>query len=66
MKTFALLFLFLSKATVTLVAKDKVNVVLIFADDQGFGDLGVLAQKKSRLPILIKWQKKGGSLPTLW
>ena len=59
MKTFALLFLFLSKATVTLVAKDKVNVVLIFADDQGFGDLGCFGSKKIKTPNIDQMAKEG-------
>ena len=59
MKTFALLFLFLSKATVTLVAKDKVNVVIIFADDQGYGDLGCFGSKKIKTPNIDQMAKEG-------
>ena len=59
MKTFALLFLLLSKATLTLVAKDKVNVVLIFADDQGYGDLGCFGSKKIKTPNIDQMAKEG-------
>ena len=45
MKTFALSLLFLIKASFFLPGKDKVNVVLIFADDQGYGDLGCFGSK---------------------
>ena len=59
MKNFALLFLFLSKATFALIAKDKVNVVLIFADDQGYGDLGCFGSKKIKTPNIDQMAKEG-------
>ena len=38
---------------------DKVNIVLIFADDQGYGDLGCFGSKKIKRQTLIKWPEEG-------
>ena len=46
MNYLVLTFFLLIWIPVILSASEKVNVVLIFADDQGYGDLGALAQKK--------------------
>ena len=42
------------------------NLVLIFTDDQGYGDLSCLAPLRSRHQILIESPKRAGSLPVSW
>ena len=59
MKSFALSVLFLINVVITLSAKDKVNVVLIFADDQGYGDLGCFGSKKIKTPNIDLMAKEG-------
>ena len=59
MKTFALLTLFFIHAPFYLPGQNKVNVVLIFADDQGYGDLGCFGSKKIKTPNIDQMAKEG-------
>ena len=59
MKSYALLFLSLTHLLLFLSAKDKVNVVLIFADDQGYGDLGCFGSNKIKTPNIDQMAKEG-------
>ena len=45
---------------------DKPNVVIIYADDIGYGDLGCYGAKAVKThPIPTGWRTKGFALPTL-
>ncbi len=59
MKTFALTFFLLINSFFHLWGTDKVNVVLIFADDQGYGDLGCFGSKKIKTPNIDQMAKEG-------
>jgi arylsulfatase A-like enzyme len=59
MKTFALTFFLLINSFYHLWGTDKVNVVLIFADDQGYGDLGCFGSKKIKTPNIDQMAKEG-------
>ena len=59
MKYFSFYFLFFVSVIVFLSAKEKVNVVLIFADDQGYGDLGCFGSQKIKTPNIDQMAKEG-------
>ena len=59
MKNFAFLTLFFLYACISLSAKQKVNVVLIFADDQGYGDLGCFGSLKIQTPNIDQMAAEG-------
>ena len=59
MKTFAFTFFLLINTFFFLLGTDKVNVVLIFADDQGYGDLGCFGSKKIKTPNIDQMAKEG-------
>ena len=59
MNKFALTTFFLFSALINLKAENKVNVVLIFADDQGYGDLGCFGSKKIKTPNIDQMAKEG-------
>ena len=59
MKTLAFTFFLLINTTFHLWGTDKVNVVLIFADDQGYGDLGCFGSKKIKTPNIDQMAKEG-------
>ena len=59
MKTLALIFFLLINTSFHLWGTDKVNVVLIFADDQGYGDLGCFGSKKIKTPNIDQMAKEG-------
>jgi arylsulfatase A-like enzyme len=59
MKAFALTFFLLINSFFHLWGTDKVNVVLIFADDQGYGDLGCFGSKKIKTPNIDQMAKEG-------
>lgn len=59
MKTFAFTFFLLINTFFHLWGTDKVNVVLIFADDQGYGDLGCFGSKKIKTPNIDQMAKEG-------
>ena len=59
MKTFAFTFFLLINSFFHLWGTDKVNVVLIFADDQGYGDLGCFGSKKIKTPNIDQMAKEG-------
>ena len=42
------------------------NVVLIFTDDQGYGDLGCFGSETIRTPTSTGWRLKAGSSPASW
>ena len=44
---------------VILSASEKVNVVLIFADDQGYGDLGCFGSEKIKTPHIDQMAREG-------
>ena len=45
--------------THTAAAKPKPNFVIIFADDQGYGDLGCFGSKKIKTPNIDRMAKEG-------
>jgi arylsulfatase A-like enzyme len=59
MNKFALTTYFLFSALTNLNAENKVNVVLIFADDQGYGDLGCFGSKKIKTPNIDQMAEEG-------
>ena len=59
MKTLAFTFFLLINTSFHLWGTDKVNVVLIFADDQGYGDLGCFGSKKIKTPNIDQMAKEG-------
>ena len=59
MNKFALTTFLLFSALTNLNAENKVNVVLIFADDQGYGDLGCFGSKKIKTPNIDQMAKEG-------
>ena len=59
MKTLAFTFFLLITTSFHLWGTDKVNVVLIFADDQGYGDLGCFGSKKIKTPNIDQMAKEG-------
>ncbi len=60
-KKHLLIFFFLSCITHALVAAtvENPNVILIFPDDQGYGDLGCFGSKTIRTPHLDQLAKEG-------
>jgi arylsulfatase A len=59
MKCFVFILFIISNASIFVSAKDQVNVVLIFADDQGYGDLGCFGSKKIKTPFIDQMAKEG-------
>tara|TARA_B100001248_G_scaffold201157_1_gene155375 strand:+ start:2435 stop:3820 length:1386 start_codon:yes stop_codon:yes gene_type:complete len=59
MNKFALTTFLLFSALTNLNAENKINVVLIFADDQGYGDLGCFGSKKIKTPNIDQMAKEG-------
>lgn len=59
MNKFALTTFLLFSALTNLNADNKINVVLIFADDQGYGDLGCFGSKKIKTPNIDQMAKEG-------
>ena len=59
MNKFALTTFLLFSALTNLYADNKINVVLIFADDQGYGDLGCFGSKKIKTPNIDQMAKEG-------
>ena len=59
MNKFALTTFLLFSALSNLIADNKINVVLIFADDQGYGDLGCFGSKKIKTPNIDQMAKEG-------
>lgn len=46
----------------TAVAAEKPNVILIFVDDMGWGDLGVYGNPNNKTPVLDRMASKGAKL----
>lgn len=57
MRLLSLVFLFLISATT--FAQKKPNIIYIYADDLGFGELGCYGQQKIRTPFLDKMAAEG-------
>ena len=53
------LLLFLFTLSLTCLAQEKPNILIIFTDDQGYADLSVLAIPKIKLRVLISWLGRG-------
>jgi hypothetical protein len=43
----------------TVESPIKPNIILIMADDLGYGDIGCYGNKTISTPVLIKWPRKG-------
>jgi len=59
MKRHLAVFLFGVLFSLNLVADSKPNFVIIFADDQGYGDLGCFGSKKIKTPNIDRIAKEG-------
>ena len=59
MKSYVFTFLLCVWSVSHAIANDKVNVVLIFADDQGYGDLGCFGSEKIKTPNIDQMAKEG-------
>ena len=61
MKRFYILigFIFLSYSQVSGQANKKPNIILIFADDLGYGDVGCNGQEKIKTPNIDALAKSG-------
>jgi len=46
--------------------ENRPNVILIFADDQGYGDLGCFGSTKIKTPNIDRIANKEGNLQILW
>ena len=57
MRTLLIFTLFL--ITATLTAEDRPNVIIIFADDQGYQDIGCFGSPKIKTPHLDRMAKEG-------
>ncbi|GEM_PF-5269889 len=52
--------------TISLSAKEKPNLVLIFIDDMGYGDIGPYGSKLNRTPNLDRMAKEGRKLTSFY
>ena len=52
--------------TLSLSAKEKPNLVLIFIDDMGYGDIGPYGSKLNRTPHLDRMAKEGRKLTSFY
>ena len=59
MSSFAFRIILIFQSFAFLSADQKVNVILIFADDQGYGDLGCFGSKKIKTPYIDQMAKEG-------
>ena len=59
MKSYVFTFLLCVWSVSHAIANDKVNVVLIFSDDQGYGDLGCFGSEKIKTPNIDQMAKEG-------
>ena len=59
MRSYVFTFLLCVWSVSHAIANDKVNVVLIFADDQGYGDLGCFGSEKIKTPNIDQMAKEG-------
>ncbi|SVE00791.1 uncharacterized protein METZ01_LOCUS453645, partial [marine metagenome] len=50
----------------SLSAKEKPNLVLIFIDDMGYGDIGPYGSKLNRTPHLDRMAKEGRKLTSFY
>ena len=64
MKHFLLILVAL--CTISLSAKEKPNLVLIFIDDMGYGDIGPFGSKLNRTPNLDRMAKEGRKLTSFY
>ena len=56
---YSLCLLTAGSSTVSLVAKEKTNVVFILADDLGYGDLSCYGQEKFQTPNIDELAQRG-------
>ena len=55
----SLIFTFGSKVSVILAEESKPNFIIIFTDDQGYGDLGCFGSTKIKTPNIDRMAKEG-------
>lgn len=61
-----ILLTFLALAPIILAAEKKPNIVLILADDLGYGDIGPFGSKKNRTPNLDRLAAEGAKLTSFY
>ena len=59
MRTLLILLLWSSAATITPATPPKPNILIIFTDDQGYGDLACYGNQKTKTPRLDQLAKEG-------
>ena len=60
------LFTFLALSAFSLSAKERPNLVLIFIDDMGYGDIGPFGSKLNRTPNLDRMAREGRKLTSFY
>ena len=66
MKRIFLPLILLALVAVSVRAADKPNLVLIFIDDMGYGDIGPYGSKLNRTPHLDRMAKEGRKLTSFY
>ena len=63
---FALIALLASTASIEAAAESQPNVVLIFIEDLGYGDIGPFGNKVNQTPNLDRMAREGNVLPQFY